>query len=101
MTLSKHFKQKRTNKTTIILMVVLIALFSIVSPLQTFCANDRIYSISADLNDSVIEELDEIDFSGFNDTIDEFNSKNTNIFSIEFVFVSFKLIISLCFLMIV
>lgn len=83
MTLSKHFKQNKSNKTTIILMVVLIALFSIISPLQTFCANEKIYSLSEDMNNNVIEELKEIDFSGFNEVIDEFNSKDTNIFSIE------------------
>lgn len=82
MTLTKHFK-KTNNKTTIILMIVLISLFSIISPLGTFCANEKLYSLSEDLNNTVIEELQEIDFSGFNDVIEEFNSNHTNIFSIE------------------
>ena len=64
-------------------MILLIALFSIISPLQTFCANEKVFQLSEDLNSSVIEELQEIDFSGFNEVIDEFNEKETNIFSIE------------------
>ncbi|MBQ8614966.1 MAG: stage III sporulation protein AE [Clostridia bacterium] len=83
MTLAKHFKQNKCNKTTIILMVILISLFSIISPLQTFCATDKLYNLSEDMNNTVIEELQEIDFSGFNEVIDEFNANNTNIFSID------------------
>lgn len=79
----KHFKKTQNNKTTILLMILLIALFSIISPLQTFCANEKVFQLSEDLNSSVIEELQEIDFSGFNEVIDEFNEKETNIFSIE------------------
>ena len=79
----KHFKKSKNNKTTIILMVVLLSLFSILSPLQTFCANDKIFKLSEDLNSSVVEELQEIDFSGFNEVIDEFNEKETNIFAID------------------
>ena len=79
----KHFAKEKNNKTLIILMVILIATFSVVSPLQTFCATDKLYSLSEDLNGAVVDELKEIDFSGFNDVINEFNSKKTNIFSIE------------------
>ena len=64
-------------------MVILISLFSIISPLQTFCATDKLYNLSEDMNNTVIEELQEIDFSGFNEVIDEFNANNTNIFSID------------------
>ncbi len=79
----KHFKTQKSNKTLIILIVLLISLYSIVSPLHTFCATDKLYNISDDLNGTIVEELKEIDFSGFNDVIDEFNSKQTNIFSID------------------
>lgn len=79
-----YCKNKHQNtKILIILMVILICLFAIISPLGTFCANEKIYSLSEDLNDTVIEELSEIDFSGFNAVVEEFNSKNTNIFSID------------------
>ena len=80
---TKHFNKVQSNKTTIILMVVLIVLFAIVSPLQTFCANDKIYTLSEDLNGTIIEELKEIDFSAFNEVVNEFNEKETNIFSID------------------
>lgn len=79
----KHFKTKKQNKATIILIVVLISLVSILMPLETFCANSKIYAISEDLNKSVIEELNQIDFSGFNDIVEDFNAKKTNIFSID------------------
>ena len=71
------------NKTLILMLVALIGLFSVVSPLQTFCANEKIYTLSEDLNGTVIEELQEIDFSGFNEILNEFNEKNTNVFSIQ------------------
>ena len=74
----KHFKKKKTDKTIIILIVTLISLYSIISPLQTFCATDKIYSLSEDLNGTVVEELQEIDFSAFNDVIDEFNERYIN-----------------------
>ena len=78
-----HFNQRRSNKTLIVLIVLLISLYSAISPLTTFCANDKLYNLSENLNGTVIEELKEIDFSGFNDVINEFNSSNTNIFSID------------------
>lgn len=82
----KHFKiKKQYSKNTIlvILLILLLSLFSIISPLQTFCADKITYTLSEDLNGTIIEELKEIDFSGFNTVIEEFNEKNTNIFSIE------------------
>ena len=80
----KHFNEKNHyNKTLIILMVILTAFFSILAPLQTLCADKKLYNLSDDLNGTVLEELQEIDFSGFNDIINEFNSNKTNIFSIE------------------
>ena len=79
----KHFKQRQQNTTTIIMMVVLISLLTILMPLETFCANEKTYKLSEDINNSVIEELKEIDFSGFNEIVDEFNAKKTNIFSID------------------
>lgn len=71
------------NKTTIILIVVLIFLFSLFSPLTTFCADKSTFKLTEELNNSVVEELNEIDFSGFNEIIDDFNKTNSNIFSID------------------
>ncbi len=73
----------KNNKVIIILLVILISIFTILTPMQTLCANENLYNLNDDLNGTVIEELKEIDFSGFNDVIDEFNSKQTNIFSID------------------
>ena len=73
----------KQTKIIIILFVALISLYSIVSPLKTFCANEQLYELSEDINGTVIEELNEIDFSGFTDIINEFNDKETNIFSID------------------
>jgi len=82
---SKLFKKqyKDNRATIIILLVVLLASYAIFLPLQTFCATEKIYTISEDLNNSVIDELDEIDFSGFNSVINDFNESNTNIFAID------------------
>lgn len=79
----KHFKQEKCNKAIIILMIVFIALFACISPLQTFSANEKIYKLSENLNSTVIEELQEIDFSQLNEIVEEFNTKKCNIFSIE------------------
>jgi len=85
----KTFVNKRrgynldNNKLLVILMVVLLSLLSIITPMQTFAVNEKLYTLSEDLNGSVIEELKEIDFSGFNDIINEFNAKQINIFSID------------------
>ena len=57
----KHFNEKN-NKTLTILLVVLISLFSMIKPLETFCATEKLYNLSDNLNNSVIEELQEIDF---------------------------------------
>lgn len=76
-------KKIKDNKITIIAMVILISLLSILSPMQTFCADTDIVEISEDLNNTIIDELDEIDFSGLNEVIVEFQNNNLNIFSID------------------
>lgn len=76
-------KNNTNNKTFILLLVALLSLFTILSPLETFCANQSVYQISEDLSESVITELDEIDFSGFNDVVKEFQEKDCDIFSIS------------------
>ena len=79
----KHFATRKQNKTIIVLMVVMISLFSMIAPLETFCANEQLYTLNDDLNGTVIDELKEIDFSQFNYVVEEFNSKKTNIFAID------------------
>lgn len=77
----KHIKDNRA--TIVILLVVLLSCYIVISPMQTYCANEKIFSISQELNGSVVDELDEIDFSGFNSIINDFNENNTNIFAID------------------
>ena len=76
-------KNTRLNKITIICMILLISLFSIFTPMTTFCVDNTTIEISEDLNDSIIEELNEINFSALNGVIQEFQDNNTNIFSID------------------
>ena len=76
-------KVSKGGKITIISMVILIFIISTISPLKAFCATETVSKLSNDLNNSVIEELNEIDFSGFNETIAEFQSNETNFFSID------------------
>ena len=72
-----------SNKITLILLVVIIVLFSVLTPLETFCANNTVIEIAQDLNDTIVEELDEIDFSKLNDVVLEFQTTNTNFFNIK------------------
>ena len=76
-------KNVHSNKMTIICMILLISLFSIFSPMATFCADNTTVEISEDLNNSIIDELNEIDFSALNGVVEEFQNNSTNIFSID------------------
>ena len=79
----KKLKNVRSNKLTIICMILLISLFSIFTPMATFCVDNATVEISEDLNNSIIDELNEIDFSDLNGVIEEFQNNSTNIFSID------------------
>ncbi len=76
-------RRRKSNIITITCMVILIFLLSVIAPMSTFCVNETTVEISEDLNNSIIEELSEIDFSGLNSIIEEMNENNTNIFSID------------------
>ena len=79
----RKLKKFNSNKITIICMILLISLFSIFTPMATFCVESSTVEISEDLYNSIIEELNEIDFSGLNGIVEEFQNSSTNIFSIE------------------
>lgn len=79
----RKLKKFNSNKITIICMILLISLFSVFTPMATFCVESSTVEISEDLNNSIIEELNEIDFSGLNGIVEEFQNSSTNIFSIE------------------
>lgn len=76
-------RRNKSNIITITCMVILMFLLSVITPMSTFCVNETTVEISEDLNNSIIEELSEIDFSGLNSIIEEMNENNTNIFSID------------------
>lgn len=77
------FKEQQNNKTTIILLVVLIVLFSLIYPGYTFCASSSITEIAQDLNDTIVEELDQIDFNELNQVVLTFKESDSNFFSID------------------
>ena len=79
----RKLKKFNSNKITLICMILLISLFSVFTPMATFCVESSTVEISEDLNNSIIEELNEIDFSGLNGIVEEFQNSSTNIFSIE------------------
>ena len=73
--------KRKQNKTTTILLVVLIIILSIFSPIQnTYCADTNIKDFCIELNNTVIEELDEIDFSSYDALIEDFKTSKNNIF---------------------
>jgi len=76
-------KHKANNKITMVLMVVIIVLISILSPLQTFCADNTIIQIAEDLNETIVDELDNIDFTALNDIVIEFQQSGSDFFSIK------------------
>ena len=75
--------RKKQNNTLVIMLVLLLTLFSVFSPLQAFATNQNTYSIAEDLNGTIIEELNQIDFSQLNQVVEDFQGKKTNIFSLE------------------
>lgn len=78
--------RNQTNKTTAIMLAILIALFSIISPLETYCYQTESINttnIVEQLNNTVIDELNQINFNGLESIIVDFNKNNTNIFSIN------------------
>ncbi len=76
----RHFPY---SKHTVIALIFLIGLFSIFSPLQSFCATIDAEKIGEELNLAVIEELGEIDFSSLNEVVKEFEESGVNVFSID------------------
>lgn len=79
----KYYVTKNKNVVLVILLCVLIALFSVFSPMQTYGSITNSKEIEQELNSNVISSLDKIDFSELNKVVDEFNAKQSNIFAIE------------------
>lgn len=73
----------KSNRILIILIVFLIALFTCFQPMNTFCQTRQNSQVVEELNKTIIEELDQIDFSGFSNIVEDLESNDTNLFSIE------------------
>lgn len=79
----KKSNAKNKNVTLVILLCVLIFLFAIISPLKINASLTNAKEIEQNLNNAVINELNQIDFTELNAIVDEFNTKQSNIFSIS------------------
>ena len=81
----KHIKISRFDfrAVTLLAMVAVIISCALLMPKTVFCADTNLEEISQELNNSVINELENIDFSAFDDIIKEFDSADNNIFSIN------------------
>ncbi len=81
----KHIKISRFDfrAVTLLAMVAVIISCALLMPKTVFCADTNLEEISQELNNSVINELENIDFSAFDDVIKEFESADNNIFSIN------------------
>lgn len=77
-------KQKQLNQKIAFLLVVMLSLMVLISPLETYCVTaEPSTQIEENLDKTIIEELNEIDFSELNLVVKEFDSKKTNLFSIS------------------
>ena len=77
----KPFKVNRRNSITIYALVVLLFFAAILTPLQTFAASNSQIDLQNQLNNTLIEELDHIDFTGFNEIIADFENNEVKLFS--------------------
>lgn len=78
-----RFKKKNCNKQTVILLIIMIVLFILISPLETYSATDEQLKIDTQLTETIIDELKEIDFSELTLFANQFETNKTNIFSLD------------------
>ncbi len=72
------------KQTTILCLALVLALFPVIAPFKaTECASNSVLEASQELNSSVIEELEQIDFSSLDEIVNEFNTSKGNIFSLQ------------------
>jgi len=76
-------KRNKSNGITIVALVILLSILVILTPLHTFCITPQQQKVQEELNSSIISTLDEIDFSGFNNIIENFEEKQISIFSLS------------------
>ncbi len=71
-----------SNKITIILLALLLAIFSIIPTQKTLAADGKTFTLGEELNSSIVEELNHVDFSKLNEAVSNLE-EGSNIFSIE------------------
>ena len=77
-------KQSRKNFLIVILLIILFFSFAVISPFKIHCYSaTNSQTIEKEIDFSVMEELNKIDFSSLNSIVNEFNNSNTNLFSID------------------
>jgi len=81
---NKRFIINRSNKVTIITFtLILLILCVFIVPVNSYCKVKDSEKISQELNQSVVEELNQIDFSGINSLINDLNENQTKLFSLN------------------
>lgn len=77
-------KQEQLNQKIAFLLVIMLSLMVLISPLETYCVmSESSTQIEEELDKTIIEELNQIDFSELNLVVKEFDAKKTNLFSIS------------------
>ncbi len=71
-----------SNKVAIILLALLLAIFSIIPTPKTLAAESKTFTLGEELNSSIVEELNHVDFSKLNEAVSNLE-EGSNIFSIE------------------
>ena len=81
----KLLNTSKFRQQIVMLLCVVIVIFALVTPKPVYCATTTLAEVSEELNNSVVKELDEIDFSSFNGLVEEFEQNSSNIFTIKSV----------------
>lgn len=74
-------KTKKTNVKLVYLLVVFVLLVSLISPIGTYCADNKTLAFVDRIDTTVQDELNTIDFEDLDQLINDFNSSNINMFS--------------------
>ena len=81
----KLLNTSKYRQQIVMLLCVVIVICALATPKPVYCATTTLAEVSEELNNSVVKELDEIDFSSFNGLVEEFEQNSSNIFTIKSV----------------
>ncbi len=71
------------KKITILFMIAIVLICCLITPQPAYCADPNTTKTTEELNNSVVEELNQIDFSVFNNILASIEENNSNIFKIS------------------